>query len=245
MVPATFGRYFEPFVGSGALFFDLQPSSAVLGDALLPLVETYRSVQTEPHAVHEAILQWQVSSDAYYAVRALDPSTAAERAAKFIYLNKTAWNGLYRVNRAGGFNVPYGLPKSSNIVSLESLLECSDALGAATLKCADFEESLAGAEQGDLVFVDPPYTTSHKDNGFLHYNETLFSWDDQRRLAALCLRLATDGVHVIVTNADHPSLRELYSEFHIEEYWRKSTLAGSAKHRRLVSELILTSTEAK
>jgi len=195
--------------------------------------------------VHEAILQWEVSRDSYYAVRALDPDTTAERAAKFIYLNKTAWNGLYRVNRAGGFNVPYGIPKSSNIVSLEILLECADALAAAKLKCADFEESLSGAVEGDLVFVDPPYTTSHKDSGFLHYNETLFSWDDQRRLAALCSRLAVGGVHVVVTNADHPSVRELYSDFSIEEYWRNSTLAGSAKHRRKVSELILTSLGAK
>jgi DNA adenine methylase len=239
-MPESFTRYFEPFVGSGALFFALRPEVAFLGDTLSPLIETFVAVRDHPSEVFDEISKWPVDRDTFYHLRAHQPESKIERAARFIYLNKTAWNGLYRVNRKGGFNVPYGLPKSSRIVTREQLLLSSSILANASLAAQDFEITLQGAGEGDLVFIDPPYVTSHKDNGFLEYNEKLFTWDDQVRLAELSRSLVEAGASVVVTNADHPSIRALYSEFEITEFWRSSTLAGSAKHRRRVSELILS-----
>lgn len=244
-VPSSMKRYFEPFLGSGSLFFALEPSVATLGDQLTPLISTYEAVRRDPDAVYEAFRSWPVSKDNYYSVRALAADSETQLAAQFIYLNKTAWNGLYRVNSRGQFNVPYGMPKSSNIVSLGALREASGVLLPARLVNQDFEETLADAQRGDFAFIDPPYVTSHNNNGFIHYNERIFSWADQERLASLCAELARKGVNVLITNAAHDAVRSLYADFHITEYARRSTLAGDPSKRRAVNELIISSFGAK
>lgn len=240
-VPSTYGRYFEPFLGSGALFYRLAPTSAVLGDLIHPLIDTYKAVRDGPAAIHRELEGWPVDKDSYYAVRSLSPTSRFTRAAQFIYLNKTGWNGLYRVNSSGQYNVPYGRPKSDNIVSLERLRLCSAALrGNVSLLSTDFEETVSSCGKGDLVFFDPPYVTGHKNNGFVDYNEKLFSWHDQQRLATLAEALASKGAHVVVTNADHDSIRDLYDGFQIRQFARHSTLAGSSEHRRQVTELVIS-----
>jgi DNA adenine methylase len=203
-------------------------------------VRTYEGVRANPRAVFDRYSAWQVNKDAYLEVRGLRPADVSEAAAQFIYLNKTAWNGLYRVNRSGQFNVPFGLPKSSNIVALDALTAAAALLKRATINHGDFEQTLSTAEPNDLVFVDPPYVTAHNDNGFVHYNETLFSWSDQERLARRCADLRENGVHVIVTNAAHASVRDLYAGFYVTEITRHSTLAGNPAKRRSVKELIFS-----
>ncbi len=240
-VPSRYGTYYEPFLGSGALFFKLQPRAAVLGDRIDVLVRAYRAVRDGPRSVKESIDGWPVDRDTYYAVRALVPRTRFERAAQFIYLNKTCWNGLYRVNMSGKFNVPFGKPKSTNIVTSQQLSLASVALrDACRLVSADFETTLDSAGKNDFIFLDPPYVTAHGNNGFVDYNERIFSWIDQIRLRTMVDELSRKGAHVLLTNADHVTIRDLYDGFRIETIHRHSTLAGRASARKPITELIIT-----
>jgi DNA adenine methylase len=240
LTPSVFKTYYEPFAGSASLFFRLAPSRAVLGDTIAPLMATYAAVRDNPRDVEAVIAGWEISPENFAAIRALSPADNVIAAARFIYLNKTCFNGLYRVNSTGGFNVPYGRPKTSTILPANRLSRCAAILGGAVeLRVADFEATSAPAASGDFVFFDPPYVTSHRENGFIDYNEKLFSWHDQERLADAAYRLAGRGVEVLVANADHLSIRQLYSNSTIHVVARHSTLAGSAKHRRGITELLI------
>ena len=232
-LPAKFRTYWEPFLGGGSLFFLLQPERAVLNDACVPLISTYKAVRDNPIAVLARLIGKVVSREAFEQLKSTRPTDAFEAAARFIYLNKTAWNGLYRVNSKGDFNVPYGRPKSSNIVDPELLLACSAALNRKSVRLAhgDFAASLNNVEKGDLVFLDPPYVTTHNSNGFIDYNERLFTWADQQRLANIACGLRDLGAAVIVTNASHGPVAELYPGFARYDLHRMSTLA-SEKSRR-------------
>lgn len=242
-LPRSFGTYWEPFLGSGALFFLLQPDRAVLGDACEPLMETYRAVRDSPDDVLEHIGGFVVSREAYYEVRAQEPRDPARAAARFLYLNRTAFNGLYRVNGRGVFNVPYGRPKSATLVDDDNLRACSALLGRAgvSLSVGDFEATLDGVRSGDFVYLDPPYVTSHNDNGFIDYNQRLFSWDDQVRLARSARDLGRQGAYVVVSNADHGAVAELYEGFTRIRIERSSTLASDRNSRRRVTEALFVS----
>jgi DNA adenine methylase len=239
--PRAYGRYYEPFLGGGAVYFHLAPERAVLGDRITPLIAAYRAVRDGPRAVARYAAQWPVDRETFYKVRSYKPTNRFERAAQLIFLNKTCWNGLYRVNSSGQFNVPYGRPKSARITNETTLCACSAALRRTTmLLVGDFEETLSGCRKGDLIYLDPPYVTGHANNGFIDYNESLFSWSDQLRLAHLVESMARRGVHIIVTNADHEKVRELYTGLSSTIIRRHSTLAGAAEFRRPVTEAIYT-----
>lgn len=238
-----FDRYWEPFLGGGSLFYLLRPTNAVLSDACGPLMDTYRAVrQFAPHIL-EQLKGLAVDRQTYYRIRDRTKMTASEAAADFIYVNKTCWNGLFRVNSRGEFNVPFGLPKTSSVVDEVNLLECAKLLQqpGIEIRTADFEDVLDGVETGDLVFLDPPYVTSHNDNGFVDYNEVLFSWADQERLARVAQALRQRGVSVVVTNADHAELLALYRGFAIEKLHRNSTIAARSASRRPVTEALIYS----
>lgn len=241
ILPEQFGTYWEPFVGSGSLFFLLQPESAVISDTCVPLIETYRAISDRVDLVMRYLAPLDVNKDTYYQVRGNPGVSRFKRAAQFIYLNKTCWNGLYRVNSSGQFNVPYGAPKSNYVADEANLRSCSDALGrpGVNIIAGDFEDTVEPAVRGDFVFLDPPYVTGHNNNGFIDYNEVLFSWNDQIRLASLANRLAEKGVHVVVTNAYHPQVIELYEGFEVRRVLRSSTLASSALKRGRVEEAVL------
>lgn len=239
-VPTDFDRYFEPFLGSATLFFHLAPSKAVLGDRIPELIATYRAVRDGPLAVKRHLDAWSVDRDTYYTVRSNAYRNRFQRAAQFIYLNKAGWNGLYRVNSAGQFNVPFGRPKSQNVASAEALRTCASALrGNVDLQVADFEDTLQDAKRTAFIYLDPPYVTGHANNGFIDYNESLFSWHDQERLARTVEQLALRGCRVLLSNADHPSIRALYDGFAIRTLARHSTLAGNAAFRRPITELLI------
>lgn len=236
------GKYIEPFLGSAAVFFTLQPQSAVLSDCNRELVYAYRALQTQRKAVerHLAEHQEQHSKAHYYKVREAIPETFAKRAARFIYLNRTCWNGLYRVNLDGRFNVPIGT-KSAVLMESDDFESVSEALRRADISHADFQISVSRAKAGDVVFCDPPYTVRHNQNGFVKYNEDLFSWADQIRLRD-ALRAARDrGARVFITNADHESIRELYEQdFDIKEFERYSSIGGAKAVRGNYSELLIS-----
>jgi len=240
----TTGRYIEPFVGSGAVFFFLQPESALLADTNVLLVETYMAVRDEPEKVYDRLRKHQRrhSSEYYYRVRSSQPRTRAARAARLIYLNRTCFNGLYRVNLRGEFNVPIG-SKQSVLYPDDDFEAWALALSGTVVTAQDFEATINSAQFSDFLYVDPPYTVKHNMNNFVKYNEHIFSWSDQERLAR-CLTAAADrGASVTLSNADHPSIRELYSA----DSWthqtvdRHSRLAASSKHRRPTTELLISS----
>jgi DNA adenine methylase len=241
LLPTEIGTYYEPFLGSGSLFFLLRPDRAVLNDACQDLMDTYQALRDSPDLIIQALSEMRPDPVVYYRIRRARSTDPAIRAAEFVYLNKTAWNGLYRVNASGEFNVPYGRPKTDNISDAGNLLECSSALrhGRVALKLGDFEAATRTVAAGDLVYLDPPYVTRHNDNGFVDYNERLFSWADQERLAIAARRLADARATVIVSNANHSDVLALYPEFTAIQVDRQSTLAGSPASRGPVSEVIL------
>ena len=236
------GRYIEPFLGSAAIYFSLAPKRAVLSDVNESLIETYRAIRDAPREVSRILVEHHAahSKKYYYEMRGSSAQTTTERAARFIYLNRTCWNGLYRVNKKGVFNVPKGT-KSSVILPTDDWMRAADALSNAQLRVCDFEDSIDAAVEGDLLFVDPPYTVKHNFNGFLKYNECLFSWGDQVRLQASLARAVGRGVTVVATNADHESVRELYRDgFILERLERSSVLSGDPAFRGRYSELLIT-----
>jgi DNA adenine methylase len=240
--PSKYNRYFEPFLGSAAVFFYFRPENAVLSDANTSLIDTYRALVDDWSAVQAKleIHHLKHSKDYYYEQRSRRLRNVASKAAQFIYLNRTCWNGLYRVNLKGKFNVPIGT-KDSVLFADDDFNAVSCLLSNATLLAQDFEPTINLATTGDLLYVDPPYTVNHNLNGFLKYNETIFSWDDQLRLHAALLRARSRGVQIVVSNANHTSIRKLYKGFgSCHEVKRQSVLASDSNKRGPTTELLIT-----
>lgn len=238
-LPDRYNTYFEPFLGAGALFFLLEPRHARLSDMCGPLIDTYLTIATDTEAVYEQLAQMDVlDQDQYYRIRSERPSSLVRVAARFLYLNRAGWNGLYRVNNKGDYNVPYGRPRSANIVDLDHLRKCAETLGSesVSISAVDFGHLDDSAVAGDLVYFDPPYVTGHHNKGFVDYNEKLFSWSDQQRLADLARRLQKRGVTVIISNALHENIIGLYPTFQVVEIVRRSALASEVSSRKSVTE---------
>lgn len=237
------GRYIEPFLGGGSLFFFLEPKSAILSDANRDLIETYLAVRTSSNEIEKQLLYYQQhhSKDFYYAERSKKYLSLECRAAQFIYLNRTCFNGIYRVNLRGEFNVPLG-SKTSVVMPNDNFKKVAEILESAQLCCNDFEEIIDQAETGDVVFADPPYTVKHNVNGFIKYNENLFAWSDQIRLHDALSRAVNRGARVYSTNANHASLIEIYaSNWFKYKLSRHSKIAGKASARSKTSELLISS----
>lgn len=236
-----FERYIEPFVGSAAVFFHVTPSASILSDKNKNLIDTYRAIKEDHEKVFRLLRDHQKnhSKAHYYKVRSTKYRTSFTRAAQFIYLNRTCWNGLYRVNQKNEFNVPKGT-KDKVIIETDDFSATAKALENTTLIDGDFSTAISQAGQGDLLFVDPPYTVKHDKNGFLKYNETLFSWNDQVRLRDAVLEAKNRGAQIILTNANHDSVRELYDEnFTLQTLDRASVLSGKTEYRGAVQELLV------
>ncbi|CDX27351.1 DNA adenine methylase Dam [Mesorhizobium sp. ORS 3324] len=241
LVPERFERFVEPFLGSGAMFFALQPARAILSDLNADLIGCYRTMRDAPEAIALRLADYQAlhNKEHYYRVRGAKPHDPVERAVWFLYLNRTCWNGLYRVNRKNEFNVPIGT-KSTVVLASDDFLATATALKPAEIAHCDFEETLDRASRDDFVFVDPPYTVKHNLNGFLKYNDKIFSWADQVRLRDAVARAAKRGAKVLITNANHVSIRELYEGLGRREVVsRASILAASSVHRVPTEELVI------
>ena len=237
-------RYIEPFLGGASMFFALRPRNAILADCNKRLIETFVAVRRNPEGIVSALQQYQElhTDDFFYAERSRDyPESALKRAAQLIYLNRTCWNGLYRVNRKGEFNVPRGT-KTTVLLDTDDFGAVATALKRAQLRTQDFATTLRTAEAGDLVYVDPPYTVQHNNNGFGKYNENIFSWEDQIRLKRAVDAAVKRGAKVAVSNADHTTVRELYRGVGgLATVRRKSVIAGSAQHRGEIGEVLIRS----
>lgn len=238
LVPETFGRYYEPFVGGGAVFFSLAPRSATLSDSNAELINTYVQVRDNLTPLISELRKLRNSEADYYRIRATVPRSATAKAARLIYLCTLSFNGVYRQNLDGYFNVPYGHKRHLDPCDVIKLRQASESLRRCDLLATDFEEAVGEARRGDLVFFDPPYTVAHRNNGFVKYNAKIFSWHDQVRLASLAMKLRRTGIRVIVSNADHPTIRGLYRGFRVRTVTRCSVMAASARFRRPITECL-------
>ncbi len=236
-------RYIEPFLGSGAVFFHLQPKVAILSDLNEELISTYKALRDVPGRVKRHLLTHHRlhCHDYYYHIRQQSPQSIATQAARFIYLNRTCFNGLYRVNLQGVFNVPKGT-KEKVVLPSDNFEEVSALLQNTNLSSCDFADTIDQAHTGDFLYIDPPYTVRHNNNNFLKYNERIFSWADQQRLAACLAKAARRGVSIFISNADHHCIHELYQA----KYWQQMTvrrfsrLASSSKHRKGTTEVVIS-----
>jgi DNA adenine methylase len=243
--PTSFRRYFEPFAGGAALFFHLAPRAALLADTNAELIACYRAVRDEVEAVVAALVRHRAhhSEGYYYAVRdgwnGAAPATPAERAATFLYLNKTCYNGLWRVNSRGQFNVPAGRYVKPAILDAERLRAASAALAAAQVEVAPFEAVLDEARRGDLVYFDPPYHPLSATADFTSYTAEGFGGDDQERLASVFARLDERGCAVMLSNSDTPFTRRLYARWRVERVLAPRAINSRGDRRGGVAELIV------
>ncbi len=236
--------YIEPFFGAGSLFFALRPRKAVLSDLNEDLIETLMRIRERPGLVYR-YLSAHASADGekyYYKVRHqynCATTYSSSQAARFIYLNRTCFNGIFRVNLKNEFNVPYGKLSRPQFPSRTHLESVGQTLLAAELKVADYREALKGASNGDFVYLDPPYPPLNGTSFFRHYTPERFDDADQAAVAGEARRLSEKGCLVMITNADTPRIRELYTGFNIISI--SATRSVSSKNRKhSVQELVIT-----
>lgn len=237
----VFNHYHEPFLGGGAIFFSLEHNfRSYLSDANEDLINTYTAVRDHPNEVIQFFNEFSNTEAEYYRIRRQHYSSEVQRAAQFIYLNQTSYNGLYRVNKKGIYNVPYGF-RTTLEYAPNRILNASKALKNTNIKHGDFEINKYLVKSGDLVFLDPPYTVSHNNNGFIKYNRNLFSLQDQKRLSRYIDYIKNKGAYYILTNAAHVAIREIFSkDDRLLELDRYSLIGGKKSKRERVSEYIFT-----
>lgn len=254
--PDTFSRYHEPFLGGGAVFFALQEagkiSTAMLTDGNKELVDAYLAVQgelgklTRHLSVHarEYARAGTSRADYYYKVRDKHrPTSLAGRAARLIFLNKTCFNGLYRVNGQGKFNVPHGRHHNPRILDRPGLREASRALACAEIESIDFEVACARAQRGDFVYLDPPYQPLSDTSLFTSYTKDGFSAAEQRRLRDVFTDLTDRRVPALLSNSDHPDIRALYEGYTIEEVSMGRNINSKVTERTPINELLISNLE--
>ena len=235
-----YSAYYEPFLGGGSVFFHLAPENAHLSDTNEDLIVAYEGLRDDVNGVIELLMSWQISEENYYRIRASVFDDKISLAARFIFLNRTSFNGIYRVNRKGVYNVPYGHNDNYSF-DYDRLKAASVALQGAFITVADYEKALGDVEKNSLIFLDPPYTVAHNNNGFIEYNKKLFSLEDQYRLRKCIDLIKESGAFFILTNAAHPKIGEIFNSCGARlELPRFSTLGGKHAQRQSISEYVFT-----
>ena len=235
-----YNNYFEPFMGGASIFFSIEKKNqAFLSDLNQELVNAFIEVRDNVDTVVKHLKKYGSDSDSYYKIRAFEPVENAEKAARFLYLNATSYNGLYRVNKQGKYNVPYGQREVK--YNFERLYDVHQKLQGVEINHWDFDEIRSHIKPGDLIFLDPPYTVSRKENGFIAYNATLFSLDDQYRLGELIDFIQEQGAYYILTNAAHETIMKIFeNRGRTVTLERNSLIGGKNAFRGKVQEYIFT-----
>lgn len=241
LLPKDFVDYHEPFIGGASVFLNINnDNTSFISDSNSELICFYNQVKINLGNLLLRISEFKNTREEYYKIRASKPKSDLDIAARFYYLNRTCFNGLYRVNKEGNYNVPYGF-RSIELIDEDCFFLLRDKLQRSSISCCDFEEALKKVKQRDLVFLDPPYTVAHNHNGFLEYNQKIFSWEDQERLASCVQEIINKNAFFFMTNAFHHSIKNLYKgigkQFEIERY---STISGNTNSRLRISEIIIT-----
>lgn len=238
-------HYHEPFLGGGAVFFNTEHGlRSYLSDVNEELINTYICVRDNPEAVIQIILTFNNTEEDYYRIRRLAPADDIEKAARFIFLNQTSYNGLYRVNKQGEYNVPFG-DRQYWQFDAEKIRIASCKLRNTNIRSCDFEENKYRIQSHDLVFLDPPYTVSHNNNGFIKYNRNLFSLEDQRRLSNYINYVKRKDAYYIayyiLTNAAHQVIAEIFEKGDRRlDLQRPSLIGGKQAKREPVTEYVFT-----
>ena len=237
-----FNNYHEPFLGGASIFLALNPQHSFLSDLNEELMDTYETLRVYPEEIIECLKDYVNEEQYYYQIRATDFQDPIERAARFIYLNQTSFNGIFRVNLEGKYNVPYG-HRTKDFLEPEKLRAVSQRLQDATLRKGDFSMVLENVNEKDLVFLDPPYTVSHNNNGFIKYNHKLFSLDDQIRLGQVIDQIKERRAFYILTNAAHHKIQEIFQKGDsILKKSRTNVIGGTKAQRGYTEEFVFTNT---
>ena len=235
-------HYHEPFLGSGVVFFSLNHNKrSYLSDANRQLINAYIQVRDHPNDVIQSLLFLQNTEENYYAVRnAMSEENTIENAARFIFLNQTSYNGIFRVNKKGKYNVPYGF-RSNWRYDTDRIMRASAKLRNTRIAAGDFEINKYRIKRHDLVFLDPPYTVSHNHNGFIAYNKNLFSLEDQYRLNRFIDYIKRKDAYYILTNAAHETIAEIFEKGDRRlELSRQSLIGGKNAARQQITEYVFT-----
>jgi DNA adenine methylase len=242
LVPRQFKTYHEPFVGGGALFFELQPPRAFLGDTNIRLVRAYSGIRADVDRVVRLLRSYPFDPDFFMELRSqpIDDASDPEVAAWLIYLNKTGFNGLYRVNSRNVFNVPFGRHTNPLICDEPNLRACAEALKATKIEHEPFDSVLHRAKSGDFVYFDPPYEPLSTTSSFTSYTSSGFRLGDQRFLRDVAVTLRERGVHVVLSNSSAPTIYGLYEKhFRITEVAASRSINSNAQKRGPVKELLI------
>ena len=253
LMPKTYNRYFEPFVGGGALFFDLAPKDAVINDFNAELINCYQQIKDNPQELIEILkVHQEYNSKEYYLdLRSadrderIDMMSEVQRAARILYMLRVDFNGLYRVNSKNQFNVPYGRYKNPKIVDEELISAISVYLNNNQLeiKVGDFEKAIVDVRTGDFVYFDPPYIPLSETSAFTSYTHEGFSFADQVRLRDVFKRLSDTGAYVMLPNSSSALAEELYKDFNIHYVEATRTNGAKSSSRGKISEIIVTNYE--
>lgn len=237
-------RYVEPFAGSACLFFSIDPPAAILGDLNRELIDTYRAVRDNPKQVFKTLKGYPLGEKQYYKLRAVDPDkiSLVKRAARFLFLNRFCFNGLYRTNSSGKFNVPYSPTKTGKIQSWEDFSEIAVALKKTKLISGDFEPIVKSCRKGDFLYVDPPYSILNK-RITNQYGPTNFGVSDLERLAHCLDDAGNKGVIFVLSYAECDEVKDIFSQWASKTVPVKRNIAGFSKHRKTVNEIIVTNLE--
>ena len=234
-IPKEYNKYIEPFFGGGALFFALKPNNSIIADSNPELINLYRVIAKDVNSLISELKNLKNEKDFFYDMRKKEFSELSEieAAARTIFLNKTAFNGLYRVNKKGQFNVPFGYYKNPKILDEDQLLAASKLLRKTKILLGDFKDILCeNAKKGDFIFLDPPYLPVSKFSDFKRYTKEQFHEKDQISLANLVNKLSKKGCHILLTNSNHPLIHELYKDFNIDIYKTKRNINSKSTNRK-------------
>lgn len=248
-IPRNYNLYFEPFVGAGAVLFDIQPQIALINDANTELVNLYEIIKQQPDELISTALAHPITAKYFYYLRSKDRNhgltslSPVDRAARIIYLNKTCFNGLFRVNSQGYFNVPFGNYTDPTIVNEDVIRAVSEYLNAASIEISneDFEDALAGAAPGDFIYLDPPYDPVSDTSSFTGYNLTSFGRKEQRRLKSVCDELDKRGCQLLLSNSATDFIKDLYAEnkYSVIEVAAKRNINSVGTGRGKINELLI------
>ena len=244
-MPKSYNRYFEPFIGGGALFFELQPENAYISDMNEELINLYSVVRDNVYELIEDLCKHEVSKEYFLEIRNIDRTekyaklSSIERASRFIYLNRTCFNGMYRVNSQGQFNVPFGHYKNPRIIDESNLLNCSKLLNKTEIKCADFSEILTKVQKDDFVYFDPPYVPLNETSSFTSYTKDGFDIDMQFKLRDVCDELDSMGVKFMLSNSDTKLVNELYANYEIKKVFASRQINANADGRGKITEVLV------
>ncbi|HEM2794989.1 DNA adenine methylase [Streptococcus suis] len=250
LMPDNYNSYFEPFIGGGAVFFELIPKKAIINDFNSELINCYRQIKDNPQKLIELLVEHQKnnSKDYYLELRSVDRDdrihamTDTERAARIMYMLRVDFNGLYRVNSKNQFNVPYGRYKNPKIVDSELILSISQYLNKNNIEIltGDFEKAVEDVGAGDFIYFDPPYIPLSETSAFTSYTHEGFSYEEQVRLRDVFRKLDKKGAYVMLSNSSSPLVEELYKGFNIHKVEAIRTNGAKASSRGKISEFIVT-----